>query len=798
VGGEQLLSPTDVANKRSIVVVSDNKKLCSELKLRIVRASAERWPGRSADAVSVGTIAAGEDPVAPEPTGETAKRANIFESFGDIAQVQKGAESTRELYEVVQKLADDGGNYFPTSAPGSADAAEALSQSSQRGGLRTNKWAMSNNVLLRVNDSRRGLASAVAVVVPTELKRAIMYVYHDHTGHGGRDVTRRKIEKNYWWGTMARDIKKYVKECPSCLSARGRITKKGTFAGYSRPGAAPFSTVHMDIHGPWVKSRHGNTYVLIMICASTGYVEVAYLPAADASTVAFALATHIFARYGEPDKIVTDNGSENKNKLLQDVVATLANVHHKYTAVGRPQQNSLAENVHVRLGHAVRTCNRRRSGNGWFWDADYNVGVQHVNSSPLEQGRPSAAELVLGYIPTLKFEKDTQRQMMGTSCEDVATILGVDPELLKAELEDDLAIRGEMNEIRTDQTNAGRKPQQFLKGDYVMRVAPPASSAEGGITSKLEPRTKGPYVVTHARHGGSLTIHQLRKSKENGYEALEGGSTVETTADFLTPYFPDDDRQKSEREFRDLMKRQPAPPDGALERAAKALNAVSGSKASYVLTVIKSVDNNEQQQQELLVARIWAARVNELGNRVTIDVQPCATLTVTPELQLKQFRAQRVLRGGDDDCFWYSKGGRQSLVVRPVYRHHITGALCAPEAKHPTLNIMTRELITLDADVIVAGPFKLITNKSQAVKQLRAEHRLRGGDARVYETLPNSAWAAAARSTTIVSEEIRARLAANASLPPVGQPLSKQAYSKCYDDELEQRRLCPLEADALS
>ena len=121
--------------------------------------------------------------------------------------------------------------------------------------------------------------------------------------------------------------------------------------------------------------------------------------------------------------------------------------------------------------------------------------------------------------------------------------------------------------------------------------------------------------------------------------------------------------------------------------------------------------------------------------------------------------------------------------------------MCPPS---PTLNIRLRELITLAADVIVAGPFKLITNKSRAVKQLRAEHRLRGGDPHVYETIPDSAWAAAARSTNILSKEIRARLAANASLPPVEQPLSKQAYSKRYDDELEQRRLCPLEADALS
>ena len=151
--------------------------------------------------------------------------------------------------------------------------------------------------------------------------------------------------------------------------------------------------------------------------------------------------------------------------------------------------------------------------------------------------------------------------------------------------------------------------------------------------------------------------------------------------DFLTPYYPDDERQESEREFRRVMKTQPAPPDGALVRAAKTLNAVSGSKASYVLTVIESVDNDGQQQEELLVARIWAARVNESDDRVAIDVQPCATMTVTPELQLKQFRVQRVLRESDDDCYWYSKGGRQSLVVRPVYRHHMKGALCAPEAK---------------------------------------------------------------------------------------------------------------------
>ena len=54
--------------------------------------------------------------------------------------------------------------------------------------------------------------------VPEPTRREILQLFHDHplAGHPGQQETYLKIQKDYWWPGISKDVKNYVKGCGIC------------------------------------------------------------------------------------------------------------------------------------------------------------------------------------------------------------------------------------------------------------------------------------------------------------------------------------------------------------------------------------------------------------------------------------------------------------------------------------------------------------------------------------------------------------------------------------------------------
>ncbi len=104
----------------------------------------------------------------------------------------------------------------------------------------------------------------------------------------------------------------------------------------------------LDLSGPYPVSMTGNKYIIAFVDWFSGWVEAFPVPDKTADTVAHLLIEEIFPRHGCPLEIVTDNGSENVNKVMKETMATLR-IKHTLTSVYHPQSNAKVERFHRTL-----------------------------------------------------------------------------------------------------------------------------------------------------------------------------------------------------------------------------------------------------------------------------------------------------------------------------------------------------------------------------------------------------------------------------------------------------------------
>ncbi|OWY95426.1 reverse transcriptase [Phytophthora megakarya] len=126
-----------------------------------------------------------------------------------------------------------------------------------------------DNVLYYMNPTPRNQQTnqqelRLRLVVPTTMIQEVLQNNHDSLegGHQGVVRTYQRVKQDYYWFGLYADVEKHVKSCPDCSSSKS----KPQLRGYS-PGnilaERPFQIVSMDFVIPLLKSRQGNTALLL-------------------------------------------------------------------------------------------------------------------------------------------------------------------------------------------------------------------------------------------------------------------------------------------------------------------------------------------------------------------------------------------------------------------------------------------------------------------------------------------------------------------------------------------------------
>ncbi|XP_037521382.1 uncharacterized protein K02A2.6-like [Rhipicephalus sanguineus] len=189
---------------------------------------------------------------------------------------------------------------------------------------------------------RECLTLGSRVIIPSSARSHFLALLH--AGHRGM-VAMKKCARSYvWWPGIDKVIEETVRQCRECLSTQ-KSPPKAPIPSWDRP-KTPWHTVHVDFAGPLL----GRTY-LVVVDAHTKWVEVRHVTQATSAVVIDVLRS-IFATFGIPRKVVSDNGKAFiSNEIRQfytanGIQATTSPAYH-------PATNGQAERYVAELKKAL-------------------------------------------------------------------------------------------------------------------------------------------------------------------------------------------------------------------------------------------------------------------------------------------------------------------------------------------------------------------------------------------------------------------------------------------------------------
>ncbi len=190
----------------------------------------------------------------------------------------------------------------------------------------------------------------VRLYVPTHLKDDIIQQYHDENGHMGIDKTYLTIKTKYFWPKMYKDLYAKIENCITCQERNLKRIKPPIQSTDIPP--YPFAKVGFDLSGPYPRTLSGNVYILSFIDWYSGWIEAFPIANKMAETVAQIIIDEIFPRYGAPLQMVSDNGSEAVNEIMQQTLSKL-NISHVKTSFYNPLGNAQVERSHRTLHDVI-------------------------------------------------------------------------------------------------------------------------------------------------------------------------------------------------------------------------------------------------------------------------------------------------------------------------------------------------------------------------------------------------------------------------------------------------------------
>lgn len=145
---------------------------------------------------------------------------------------------------------------------------------------------------------------------------------------------------------MKQNIAEFINECETCrVSKYDRTPIKPKFNVTPTP-KKPFKILHIDSITIEQKRFHS------MVDAFSKYSQMYQLEALQSSIIADKLMMY-FSHHGLPELIISDNGTEFKNIIIQDLLKTFKiDVH--LTSVNHPESNSIVERFHSTLREHMR------------------------------------------------------------------------------------------------------------------------------------------------------------------------------------------------------------------------------------------------------------------------------------------------------------------------------------------------------------------------------------------------------------------------------------------------------------
>lgn len=342
------------------------------------------------------------------------------------------------------------------------------------------KFRLENQMIYFYNT--RGAAASPPgwrILVPADWKDRVLHEHHEQptAAHGAFYKTLGRIRAEYFWTKMQADIRQFVRNCVVCKTTKATNENQRALMGKSRNPDRPWRTISLDFMGPFPLSKRGYRFLLVIVDTFSKYCLLWPLRSATAQLTINFLKEQVFLRFGVPEVIILDNGSQLRAKLFKEF-ADNYRVRLWYNANYHPQANP-TEAANCSIINAIKAYIRDDLSHK-EWDSRLAEIAAALNSSP-HTATEYPPHMVL-YGDNLILNGDAHRiRMDGPDLGGHFERLSQIRERVQNNLE-------RAYTRREKQYNLRARPITYKVGDVVYRRNFRQSDAGRGYMAKLAPR----------------------------------------------------------------------------------------------------------------------------------------------------------------------------------------------------------------------------------------------------------------------------------------------------------------------
>ena len=253
------------------------------------------------------------------------------------------------------------------------------------------KFIIKNKLLFRLPTGEGTLAPRL--VVPKALIDPIIDYYHSSPFaiHTKSESILRNLKPHFVWKNMETSIKHFIEKCAVCKFV-DPSNSRVSLAKLQQP-QFPNDIIHVDLVGPFHKSKLGNKYILTVVDAFSGFCQFITIPSKDSFVVAQALANGYFNIFGPPRITHSDQGGEFCNKVFS-TLSTIFGFKTSHTPPFSPWSNGQAERYNRMLLRGLKTLVSNSSAD--YWDVYPSLVASALNNTKRKRNNIAPAELMLG------------------------------------------------------------------------------------------------------------------------------------------------------------------------------------------------------------------------------------------------------------------------------------------------------------------------------------------------------------------------------------------------------------------
>ena len=392
----------------------------------------------------------------------------------------------------------------------------------------------------QVEDALLEYKGLVYVPIDKKLRGDIIHHHHDTrlAGHYGEFKTIGEITKNYWWPTIYRDVKKYVRGCETCQRTKSRRIPTKTPLHPFEPPTRPWEVITLDLIGPLPQSD-GYDAILVVVDWLTKSIKFeATNMTLGSEGFAKILRDRVIRDHGLFRRIIHDRDTRFTSEYTKDLLKFLG-IEQNVSTAYHPQTDGQTERMNQIVETYLRTFINYHQDNWKEWislaEFSYNNSVHATTKQTpffLNYGRhPWTGTDIVRH----EYKSESAKQFA--------------KRMKKVQEEAAIALKMANEKTKERWDKEARKPLEYSPGDMVYIEATHIKSTRP--SRKLDDKRFGPFKILQKIGFASYKIElpPSWKGKHPVYNEM-----------YLTPYrSPEYPRQK----------KPPPPPPIELEDGEK-------------------------------------------------------------------------------------------------------------------------------------------------------------------------------------------------------------------------------------